>query len=297
MRIFVKAAQCLNFTSAAKELGVSTAVITRGIAALEQHLHTRLVNRTTRSVSLTSAGNAYLDACVPLLDQLDSMDQSIASTTKQPTGGLRIAAASSYAVGDLPQIIAAYHLVEPKVTFEMSVFEDGGSVASNDFDICFFAERRLRDSSLVCRSLRSYRDVIVASPKYLARAGQPVRPEQLERHDVLFSLNAVPRTWEFSDGNGMRRVLVKPFLTTMTLTATKAALNAGVGIARFPAELIDAELRSGALRVILQNYELHEGSRTVWMVYSGQSLMPTAVRSFIDFVTAHYRHASPQIAA
>src|ERR1700730_10198312 len=118
MRIFVRVAECLNFTAAAKDLGVSTAVVTRNIAALEEHLHTRLINRTTRSVSLTAPGKAYWDACIQLLNQLDSVEECIASTTGQSTGSLRIASASSYAICELPHIIADYHRVEPKVTFE-----------------------------------------------------------------------------------------------------------------------------------------------------------------------------------
>src|ERR1700692_1574249 len=162
MRIFVRVAECLNFTSAARDLGVSTAVVTRNVAALEEHLHTRLINRTTRSVALTAPGKVYWDTCIQLLSQLDSVEESIASTTGQSAGSLRIASASSFAISELPHILSDYHRVEPKVSFEVSVFESKSPAVSNDFDVCFIAERRLRDSSLVCRALQPFREILVA---------------------------------------------------------------------------------------------------------------------------------------
>jgi DNA-binding transcriptional LysR family regulator len=296
MRIFVRVAECLNFTATAKDLGVSTAVVTRNIAALEEHLHTRLINRTTRSVSLTAPGKAYWEACAQLLKQLDSVEDTIASTTKQSAGPLKIAATAAYAASELPQLIAAYHLVEPNATFEVSVFESTSPVVSNDFDMCFIAERRLRDSSLVCRALQPLREVVVASPRYIERAGAPLRPEQLEHHDILLTTHSV-RHWEFRDRSEIRRVPVKPFVSSMTVAATKAALLAGLGIARLPYVLVQSELEAGELRPVLQNYSLNDDNRIVWMVYSSQRLMPAAVRSFIDFVVSRYRAATSKVAA
>jgi DNA-binding transcriptional LysR family regulator len=297
MRIFVRVAEYLNFTAAAKDLGVSTAVVTRNIAAIEEHLQTRLINRTTRSVSLTAPGKAYWEACIQLLNQLDLMEESIASTTGQSAGSLRIASASSYAISELPHIIAEYHRVEPKVTFEVSVFESTSPTASNDFDVGFIAERRLRDSSLVCRSLQPAREILVASPQYLARAGVPSRPEQLDRHDILLTSQTAARFWEFRDRNELRRVPVKPFISGLTVAATKAAVGAGLGIARLPLALIQDELDSGEMRPVLESFSLNDDNRTVWMIYSSQRLMPAAVRSFIDFVALRYRTAPAQVAA
>ncbi len=297
MRIFVRVAEYLNFTAAAKDLGVSTAVVTRNIAAIEEHLQTRLINRTTRSVSLTVPGKAYWEACIQLLNQLDLMEESIASTTGQSAGSLRIASASSYAISELPHIIAEYHRVEPKVTFEVTVFESTSPTASNDFDVGFVAERRLRDSSLVCRSLQPAREILVASPQYLARAGVPSRPEQLDRHDILLTSQTAARFWEFRDRNELRRVPVKPFISGLTVAATKAAVGAGLGIARLPLALIQDELDSGEMRPVLESFSLNDDNRTVWMIYSSQRLMPAAVRSFIDFVALRYRTAPAQVAA
>jgi DNA-binding transcriptional LysR family regulator len=175
IRIFAKVAECLNFAEAAKQLGISNSVVTRSVATLEEHLGVRLINRTTRRVSLTATGRLYWERCTELLRQLDDMDECIAAAVGQPTGSLRIAASSLYATTDLPDMLAAYRAHEPRVSFDLTVFDNMSDVAASEFDVCFSAERRLRDSSLVCRPLAQTRDVIVASPDYLARRPAPWR--------------------------------------------------------------------------------------------------------------------------
>ncbi|MEA3131910.1 MAG: hypothetical protein QOF46_3705, partial [Paraburkholderia sp.] len=153
IRIFTKVAECLNFAEAAKQLGISSSVVTRSLAALEEHLGVRLVNRTTRRVSLTETGRLYWERCIELLRQLDAMEECIAFAVGQPLGSLRVAASSLYATTDLPEVLAAYRAREPRMCFELTVFDNMSDVAANEFDVCFSAERRLRDSSLVCRPL------------------------------------------------------------------------------------------------------------------------------------------------
>jgi DNA-binding transcriptional LysR family regulator len=190
IRIFAKVAECLNFAEAAKQLGISSSVVTRSVAVLERHLSVRLVNRTTRRVSLTPAGQLYWEHCAGLLGQLSVMDECMATAAGQPAGSLRIAASSSYATTDLPEVLAAYRLREPRTQFELTVFDNMTDLAATDFDICFSAERRLRDSSLICRALAQTRDVIVASPAYLARRRAPRTPLELSSHDVLIASDA-----------------------------------------------------------------------------------------------------------
>src|SRR5258705_7517914 len=121
MRIFTKVAESLNFADAAKNLGVSNSVVTRSIATLETHLNVRLINRTTRRVSLTAAGQMYWRGCIELLRQLDVMEEVIASETNQAVGSLKIAASAAYAATDLCEILAAYHLEEPRVNFDLTM--------------------------------------------------------------------------------------------------------------------------------------------------------------------------------
>lgn len=262
---------------------------------LEAQLNTRLLNRTKRRISLTEAGQAYLQGCTELLTQLDMLDASVSSATQESVGSLKIAASEFFAATYLSDLLTAYHAAEPGVRFEMTVFASTQDLEGNDYDVWFSAERRLRDSSLVCRPLTQCRDVIVASPTYLARRGPPEVPQNLPDHDVLLASNVATRHWEFRDahGHGPRRVAVHPIFTSPNLMAVKRAALAGLGVARLPRPLIESQLRAGALKLLLDCFDLEGDERTMWMLYSGRRYITQRVRSFVDFVVARYRE--PQI--
>jgi DNA-binding transcriptional LysR family regulator len=294
IRIFAKVAECLNFAEAAKQLGISNSVVTRSVAKLEEHLGVRLVNRTTRRVSLTGTGQLYWKRCIELLRQLNDMDECIASAVGQPAGSLRIAASSLYATTDLPEVLAAYRAQESRMSFDLTVFDNMSDVAASEFDVCFSTERRLRDSSLVCRPLAQTRDVIVASPDYLARCPAPRTPGELVSHDVLVASDAPSRYWEFRDTHGTQRVVVQPIMNIQSPHVVKRAVQAGLGIARLSRSFVRAELANGSLRTLLDDATLCGDERTVWLLYSGQPYMAVALRSFVDFVVERYRQKRPE---
>ncbi|MGF6772286.1 DNA-binding transcriptional LysR family regulator [Paraburkholderia sp. GAS199] len=289
IRIFAKVAECLSFAEAAKQLNMSNSVVTRSLATLEEHLGVRLVNRTTRHVSLTAIGQMYWERSIELLSQLDAMDECIACAVGQPTGSLRIAASSLYATTDLPDVLATYRALEPRIRFELTVFDTMSDVAVSEFDVCFSAERRLRDSSLVCRPLAQIRDVIVASPDYLARCPVPCTPGELALHDVLVASDAPSRYWEFRDTHGTQRVVVQPIMNIQSPQVVKRAVQAGLGIARLSRSFVRDELANGSLQALLDDAPLCDDERTVWLLYSSQPRMAVALRGFIDFVVEHYR--------
>jgi DNA-binding transcriptional LysR family regulator len=285
----------LSFTVAAKELRVSTAMVTRSVATLETHLNLRLLNRTTRSVSLTEAGHEYWQGCRELLRHLDTLEANVCSSAREAGGSLKIAAHESFAAADLSELVAGFRGIEPRVDFELTVFASTQDLAVSTYDVCFVAERRLRDSSLVCRPLTEVRDVIVASPAYLALKGAPKQPADLADHDVLTTSEPCVRSWEFGDAYGIQRVLLRPVLSSSNQLTLIRAAKAGLGIARLPAALISTELRDGALVPLLEAFELENGKRTLWMLYSGHRYMTPRVRRFIDFSVTHYRGAHLQL--
>ncbi len=297
IRIFARVAECLNFAEAARQLGISASVVTRSVATLEQHLGVRLINRTTRRVSLTLTGETYRRCCVELIRQLELMDECVSVATTQPTGPLKIASSSCYAATDLPDVLAAYRRDEPRANFELTVFDNMADVAVHEFDVCFGTERRLRDSSLVCRPLAPTRDVIVASPAYLSRCGTPRKPEELSRHDVLLAADAPSRYWAFRDSHGTQRVIVQPVLSMQSPFLIKRAVEAGLGVARLSHSTVQDELRDGRLLPLLTDVSLCDAERTVWVLYSGQPNMSAAARSFVDFVVARYRDEPPRAEA
>ena len=289
MRIFSKVAECLNFADAARQLGISNAMVTRSVATLEKHLRIRLINRTTRRVALTTAGQAYFEGCQDLLRQLTAMEQRILSTTAHPVGCLRIASPASFSQSKLAMILTAFRAEQPHVSFDVTVYETVNEIAAENYDLCFTAERRLRDSSMVCRPLVRMHDVVVAAPAYIARRGQPATPAGLTEHDILLATDAPNRYWEFRDFNGAHRVSLNPILTTQSLLAVKSAAVTGLGIARIANVLVERELAEGSLVALLRDFQLDSNERTVWMLYSGQPFITQVVRSFIDFVVDRYR--------
>jgi DNA-binding transcriptional LysR family regulator len=294
IRIFAKVAECLNFAEAAKQLGISNSAVTRSVAVLEQHLRVRLVNRTTRRASLTAAGQSYSKHCEELLRQISVMDEFMATAAGQTGGSLRIASSSSYASIDLLELLAAYRLQEPRMQFELTVFDNMTDDIMANSDVCFSAERGVRDSSLVCRPLAQTRDVIVACPAYLSRRGLPRTPLELSSHDVLVTSDAPGRYWDFRDKHGTQRVEVRPILNTQSPLLVKRAVQAGLGIARLSMSLIQSELSDGTLRPLLTHVELCGDERPVWLFYSGQPRMALTLRRFIDFVVERYRQSEAE---
>jgi DNA-binding transcriptional LysR family regulator len=294
MRMFAKVAESLNFSVAAKELRVSTAMVTRSVASLETHLNLRLLNRTTRNVALTGAGHEYWQGCRELLRQLDLLEANICSAAREAGGSLKVAAHESFAATGLSNLIARYREGEPRVDFELTVFETTQDLTVGSYDVCFVAERRLRDSTLVCRPLTQIKDVLVAAPDYISRRGPLTQPSDLAHHDVLLGSEPCVRYWEFCDAYGVQRINLRPVFSSSNLVTLIRAAKANLGVARVPASLVESEIQEGSLVPILESYELENGERTLWMLYSGHRYTTPRVRRFIDFSATHYRSENPR---
>ncbi|MFP3605907.1 LysR family transcriptional regulator [Paraburkholderia sp. SIMBA_053] len=283
MRIFSKVAQCLNFSDAARQLGISNSAVTRGLTNLERHLNLRLINRTTRHVSLTPAGQTYLEGCSDLLLQLEQMEDRVRAESRSAAGRLKLAVPAFFASTGLPSLIAEFRLSNPLVGFDMTVYETASQIVPEDFEVCIMIERKLRDSSLICRAIGRTTDVIVASPSYLARRGVPESPRQLSDHDILLDGESLMRYWTFTDSSGDTRVTLAPFLAAQNASAILRASLDGLGIARLPFMFVQDHLRTGKLTTVLNGFDLEGSERTVWMLYAGQRYATHMVRTFIDF--------------
>jgi DNA-binding transcriptional LysR family regulator len=283
MRIFAKVAECLNFSDAAKQLGISNSAVTRGLSALERHLNLRLINRTTRHVSLTPAGQSYVEGCADVILQVQRMEERVRVESRSAAGRLKLAVSALYAATELPALLTEFRQTHPLISFDLTIYETPNQVAPEDFEVCFMIEHRLRDSSLVCRSLGRARDVIVASPAYLARRGTPATPKELSDHDVLLDSESLMRYWTFNDANGVHRVTLVPTLSAQSVTAVARATAAGLGIARLPRLLIEAELADGRLTPLLERFEIDGRDRMICMLYAGPRYATQMVRSFVDF--------------
>jgi DNA-binding transcriptional LysR family regulator len=289
MRVFTRVVELGSFTMAARQLGISCAAVTRGVGMLEAHLNTRLLNRNTRSLSLTEIGKAYLQGCRSLIEQLEELESSLLQASREVRGTLRVAAPMGFVASGLAELLAGYQAVHPRVDFDVTTFDTRIDFVEGGFDVCFSEDRWSAGSTLVSRRLTVIEEFVVASPTYLGRRGTPADPPSLGQHCLLAMTDGATRAWEFAVASGVYRVGLGSGMTaTNSLLVREAALN-HMGIALLPASLVAEDIRSGALVRLLQKFKVNGEPRHFSLLYSGPSNLSRKVRTFIDYTVAHYR--------
>ncbi|WP_175716258.1 LysR family transcriptional regulator [Burkholderia anthina] len=299
MRVFARVVDLASFSLAARQLGMSAAAVTRSVGMLEAHLNIRLLNRTTRSLSLTEAGKEYLDGCRTIIDKLDEMESNLVQATRDPRGTLRIASSMSFASAGLGALLAAYRALYPRVNFDVTTSGTHIDMVEGGYDVCFSDDRRLASSTLVSRALTTTTELVVASPVYLARNGTPRDPGELCEHSLLTVSDGSSRTWEFSDADGNYRVYVGGALTSTDSGMVRIAALNHMGIAQLPLPLVVRDIEQRTLVPVLEQYAFNGGPRSVSILYPGRNYLSMKVRSFIDFTVGQYRaqeHPAPLLA-
>lgn len=175
MRVFVKVADNGSFSRAAVQMDLSAAVVTRHVAELESHLGVRLLNRTTRSLSLTGAGQAYLERCRQIIDDIDETDARISSASRDPKGTLRVMAPVSFGVRNLSPLIRRYQAQHPNVFVDLTLTDHLIDIVEDGYDCAILLSRMVHSENLISRRLAETHVMVCASPAYLAEHGVPCR--------------------------------------------------------------------------------------------------------------------------
>jgi DNA-binding transcriptional LysR family regulator len=283
---FVRVANAGSFSAAAKQLGLSRALVSLHITDLEKRLGVRLLNRTTRSLTLTEAGTTYLEFCQRLLAEMSQQEASIAQRQKEPRGTLKVAAPKSFGTLHLSDAVVSFAAQHPSIQVSL-ILEDYSFRAYDFVDQGLDVAVRLGelpDSTLIARKIAALQWVVCAAPAYLARNGEPKTPAELSKHACLSHLNLDPndRAWRLHDADHVISVKIGgAFSSNSALVLRKAAL-AGLGIAYLPLYCIDQDLDSGVLRCLLPDYSPPE--RPIYVVYPPGAQIPERVRSFVDFL-------------
>jgi DNA-binding transcriptional LysR family regulator len=289
MRVFTRVVELGSFNMAAKQLGMSAAAVTRSIGMLEAHLNMRLLNRNTRSLSLTEVGRDYLQGCRAIIERLDELESNLLQTTREVSGMLRVAAPMTFVASGMAELLAGYQAAHPRVEFDITAFDTRIDMVEGGFDVCFSDDRRLPSSTLVSRRLTVIDEIIVASPTYLAQRGTPQDPPSLNGHRLLAITDGAARTWEFADASGVYRVCTGGGMNaTSCLMVREAALN-HMGIALLPGSLVAKDIQNGKLTRLLDTFEVNGGPRHISILYSGRTNLSRKVRTFIDYTVAQYR--------
>jgi len=288
MELFVLAADAASFTVAAERVGMTPGAVSRSIARLEKRLGVRMFMRTTRQIRLTDAGRLYLAQCRLMLTQLGEVERQLSRQQVQPAGVVRVSLATGYGRHRVLPLLPRFRQRHPEICLELQLSNRNVDFAKDRFDLALRA-RHQTDSSLVARKLEDAELVVVASPGYLARAGEPRTLDELRAHEcVQFVL---PRTgrcvdWSFrQDGQDVE-------VTTRGSITCSDELDGGVYLARHGGGLyqtsrflVERELLTGELVEVLAPYGGR--SRPFSIVYPHARLLPKRARLLVDFLIEH----------
>jgi DNA-binding transcriptional LysR family regulator len=282
---FAAVADARSFTKAARRLGVSSAQISKLVARLENRLGARLLNRTTREVSLTDTGRAYLERARTLLDDFDALEGSVRDQSG-PTGLLRVSAPMSFGTNQLTPALLDFAAAYPEVSLDVSQTDRIVNLVEEGFDVAVRIGQ-LPDSSLIARRLAPVRIVTCAAPAYLQAAGAPLEPQDLAKHEAIIDTNMrEPFVWTYGEGGKGRDVRVHGRLRFAGADACVAAARRGLGVASTPAFAAADDLRAGRLVPLLCAFEpqlVH-----IHAVYPHTRHLAAKVRAFVDFLADRY---------
>jgi len=291
MRVFVSVAEHGSFGRAATSLNMSNAVVTRYVALLEAHLETRLINRNTRSTSLTEAGAEYARGCRQMLDDLARIEARITHGVSVPSGTLRVVAHASFSLHDLTPMLKQYLDAFPKVRLSLTLLHRPVDLIEEGFDAGIVAPRQVSGGTLIRRPLVSIAPIAVASPAYLACHPAPQRPADLARHTLLTpSADIHGNEWHFqSPGGASEPVLIEPAYAVNNSMMLREAAIASMGITILPANQVAADLAMGLLTRVLGEWDIRDADNALSLVYPGRRHVPAKTRSFVDFTVEWFR--------
>ena len=287
MQAFVAVAELQGFAPAARKLAVSASAVTRMVAALEERLGVRLLQRTTRSVTLTDAGARYLDRARRILAEIDEAEDSAQAEQARPTGRLTVSAPTLFGRLHVGPLMGEFLGAHPQVTGELLLADRMVNLVDEGIDLALRIGR-LEDSSLIVRKTGETRRVLVASPAYLEQHGVPCAPGDLSAHHVIQVLPLAPTLeWTFraapqGTGNDMFVSVAARYVTNSVDAALWHAEHGG-GIALALSYQVMESVQAGRLRVVLTEHE--PPPLPIQWVYPTSRLLSAKVRAFIDLAT------------
>lgn len=288
MSVFVAIVDGGSLSAAGRKLGMPLPSVSRKLADLEAHLKTRLITRSTRKLVLTDAGRDYLDACRPILDQVDEAERAAAGAYAKVRGQLVLAAPIVFGRLHMVPVVAAFLEQHPEVDVELRLGDRNVHLIEEHVDLALRIGA-LPDSGLVATQVGTVRRVVCASADYLRRRGTPQALDDLAAHSCIsFDGLDAARAWSFARTDGARRlVAIRPRLTVSTADAAIAAATLGLGLTRVLSYQVADALREGRLVRVLANEE--PPSVPVSLIYPGQGRLPMKTRAFIDFSLGRLR--------
>jgi DNA-binding transcriptional LysR family regulator len=286
MRVFRCIVESQGFSAAAERLDTTHSSVSRHLQQLESALGVRLINRNTRRMSLTAAGERYYTACVDILERVDAASRAATVEQERPSGLLRISAPLVVGTLELARWLPDFQVRYPEIQVDLSCSDPLVDLVADGFDVALRICGPLADSSLVARLLSVSPLVLVAAPAYVFERGLPHNVAELNEHRLLTYASATQ--WSLVSAAGVSTTLdCQSSFHTDTITALHACALAGRGIAAFTLATVQDDLLSGRLVRILPEYAL--GTRHYYALYPHARNLPAKVRAFVDYMAEYYQ--------
>ncbi len=280
--VFVAVVEGQGFSAAAKRLDTTPAAVSRRIKALEERLGVRLLQRTTRRIQLTEAGELYFREVSRLLGDLRAVEQQLEAVTAQPTGELRMVAPMSFGQRRLAPVVVRFALMHPKLRVSLKLEDRETDIVSEGFDLAIRIAYP-SDSSLVARAIGTVPRYFCASPEYLARRGTPRTPRDLQQHDCLhYNIISEREEWSFGGAQGDETVVIKAAFCCNNGEVLAEAAMQGLGITLLPEFIVEDALADGRLVRVLEGRE--RSPLVLSVLYPSRRHVPVKTRLFIDYV-------------
>jgi DNA-binding transcriptional LysR family regulator len=285
LSVFAKVVEQGSFARAAERLELSTSAVSRHVADLESHLGARLLNRTTRRLSLTETGSAFYERCVQLLADLEEAEEAVTSTAIVPRGTLKLTCSITFGIRHLAPAIAAFGALHPQMRFDVELSDHAVDIVDEGFDLAVRIGE-IGSQSLIGRRIGASQLICCAAPAYLREHGTPTAPADLVQH-ICLSYEYLPsrNVWRFCDPDGAcHDIRITGTAHANNGEMLAALATAGVGICYEPDFIVAPELRTGALVRLMLDFSVP--SIPIYVVYPSRRHLSAKVRAFVDFLIA-----------
>lgn len=287
--VFIAVVEARNFSAAARELKISPSAVSKRINRLEYQLRAKLINRSSRRISLSAAGSAFFEKCAGIRPIVDQATRAVQSLHSAPGGKLRVHASTGLGIKLITPMVARFMDEHPELSVDLITHVHGPTVIAQGADIILHQEEVL-DKTLDHRDLGVIHYAICASSEYLRRVGKPGAPQELTKHNCLvyaYETGQLVDAWQFSGKGGTYAITVGGNFVSNNSAALQEAAIKGVGIALLPVYAGFDDVKSGRLTVLFSNdVSFH---RILRAYYPRGPHQPINVRLFLDFITKHVK--------
>jgi DNA-binding transcriptional LysR family regulator len=284
MRSFVLIAERGSFSAAARELDVATAVMSRAVSDLENHLRARLMNRSTRRLSLTTVGDRYYKKCLEILEFVKSAEDEARGAIEHPSGSLRLHSFSCVGQHYIFPAIADYRALHPDVTVELTLSHKMSDLYDGSHDVSIITAATLPSSELIAFPLGEVFSVLCASPRYLRERGAPSVPADLLHHDclILQTPSLSDREWRLEGPDGPETIEVRGSLQVNAADLLATGIENGMGIGALPVYAAIEGLKNGSLTRVLPKYIVQR--ETIYAIYPSRKFVDAKIRTWVAFL-------------